>query len=213
MKNYLKFFVLCGALLLASPPARADGRSRAMLDALAAKLSGEPFEVLFTASMPGEFDDIDGRIVVSGDRYYLNVYRSEVFFDGKTQQTYNAGDNELILESPDPADNFILASPSRFFRFAESDFRHEYRGSRVVEGKTVDEIVLTPVDPNAGYTSITLQIDPVGGMPVSVVSVMEGVSAPVGIRIRKITPGVAADASLFTFDKSRHKGVEVIDFR
>ena len=33
------------------------------------------------------------------------------------------------------------------------------------------------------------------------------------ITIRKITPNVPVQAAAFTFDKSKHKGVEVIDFR
>ena len=34
-----------------------------------------------------------------------------------------------------------------------------------------------------------------------------------GISVRNLKPNVPVSATMFTFDRSKHKGVEVIDFR
>ena len=153
-----------------------------------------------------------GRIVVSGNRYYVSVNGAEVFFDGKVRQTYNSRDNEVVIETPDPSDNNILSNPARFFRLYDQDFNHVYQGTAIVGGKNAEVVRLTPKQSGSGYASILLQLDPVTKLPLGVVYNMEDSDAA-RITIRKITPNVPAQAVTFTFDKSKHKGVEVIDFR
>ena len=60
-------------------PLRADDRGRALVRSLSAKIASYvSYEVLFTADMDGEFDGVQGRIVVSGDRYRVEVNGSEL---------------------------------------------------------------------------------------------------------------------------------------
>lgn len=211
MYNKTKLLLICSLLLAGI--VRADDRSRAILDALATTLNGQPYEVLFSASMPGEFEQQEGRIVVSGDKYYVYTSQLEVFFDGKLLQTYSSTENQLILETLDPNDSFILASPSRFFRFSPNDIADTYKGESVVAGRKLQEVLLTPKSSKAGYESLSIWIDPANGMPTRLSARFPGISTPVEIQIRKITPGFGAEPALFVFDKSKHKGVEVIDFR
>ena len=111
MKPYLKlyrFFCLLLAGSLACGAAYADAKSKTLLDALTTRMNGyNSYEVQFTVRMDQEFGDMPGRIVVSGNRYYVSVNGAEVFFDGKVRQTYNSRDNEVVIETPDPSDNNI----------------------------------------------------------------------------------------------------------
>ena len=211
--KFSRIVLALSLVLVTALSARADAKSKALLDKLTAMINGyKSYEVLFTVRMDKEFGDLEGRIVVSGNRYSVSVNGGEVFFDGKVRQTYNAQDNEVVIETPDPADNNILSNPARFFRFYDQDFNHAYKGTAPVDGKTADLVTLTPKAPGAGYTSIQLQLDPATSLPLGVVYNMEG-SAAARIKIRKITPNVAVTAATFSFDKAKHKGVEVIDFR
>lgn len=212
MKIIRRIFLLTFACLLAGT-AQADTKSRAMLDALTARLGTSAYEVRFTANMSEEFDDVPGRIVVSGSKFYVEVSGAEMFYDGKLLQTYNNAMNELVLETPDPRDNTLLSNPSVFFRLSDADFNHIYKGDITVNGRTLNEVVLTARTPGAGYTSITLRIDPATKLPVSVITLLDGISAPVEIAIDKITTNIPTTPSMFSFDKNKHKGVEVIDLR
>lgn len=105
-----------------------------------------------------------------------------------------------------------MSNPARFFRLYDQDFNHVYQGTAIVGGKNAEVVRLTPKQSGSGYASILLQLDPVTKLPLGVVYNMEDSDAA-RITIRKITPNVPAQAAAFTFDKSKHKGVEVIDFR
>lgn len=105
MKPYLKLYRFLCLLLagsLACGAAYADAKSKTLLDALTTRMNGyNSYEVQFTVRMDQEFGDMPGRIVVSGNRYYVSVNGAEVFFDGKVRQTYNSRDNEVVIETPD----------------------------------------------------------------------------------------------------------------
>ena len=117
MKLY-RFLCLLLAGSLACGAAYADAKSKTLLDALTTRMNGyNSYEVQFTVRMDQEFGDMPGRIVVSGNRYYVSVNGAEVFFDGKVRQTYNSRDNEVVIETPDPSDNNILSNPARFSGF------------------------------------------------------------------------------------------------
>ena len=89
-------------------PLRADDRGRALVRSLSAKIASyASYEVLFTADMDGEFDGVQGRIVVSGDRYRVEVNGSELYCDGKLLYTFRADEDEVTIERPDPGDRSI----------------------------------------------------------------------------------------------------------
>lgn len=210
MTNRILLAVLCSLLCLVG---RADDRSKSLVADLARKIASyKSYEVTFTASMPDQFDDVQGRIVVSGDRYYVNVNDSELFCNGKLLYTYRSDDNEATLEAPDPNDPSLLANPPRFFRLGSGDFESSYKGTVTASGRKAERVELTPKNRGAGFRSILLDIDPATGLPVAVSYRMEG-DDTIEIEILKFRPDVPVSSATFTFDKSKYKGVEIIDFR
>ena len=182
-------------------PLRADDRGRALVRSLSAKIASyASYEVLFTADMDGEFDGVQGRIVVSGDRYRVEVNGSELYCDGKLLYTFRADEDEVT-------------NPPRFFRLEGDDFEVAYKGREDAGGRSLDRLELTPKSPDAGYRSIEIGVDPADGMPVQVVYRVDGAAAPLRIRIDRLVPNVPVKDSDFTFDPRKHPGVEVIDFR
>ena len=85
MKPYLKLYRFLCLLLagsLACGAAYADAKSKTLLDALTTLMNGyNSYEVQFTVRMDQEFGDMPGRIVVSGNRYYVSVNGAEVFLE------------------------------------------------------------------------------------------------------------------------------------
>ena len=195
-------------------PLRADDRGRALVRSLSAKIASyASYEVLFTADMDGEFDGVQGRIVVSGDRYRVEVNGSELYCDGKLLYTFRADEDEVTIERPDPGERSLLSNPPRFFRLEGDDFEVAYKGREDAGGRSLDRLELTPKSPDAGYRSIEIGVDPADGMPVQVVYRVDGAAAPLRIRIDRLVPNVPVKDSDFTFDPQKHPGVEVIDFR
>ncbi len=210
-----RIIFLCLGLLLCSPTLRADERSKAILDRLAATINGyTSYQVDFSTSMEGEFTNIPGKFIVSGKRFYMEVYDSEVFCDGKNTYTYQKISNEVTIEAVNPDDRTVLANPTQLFLFYDRDFSHRFVGAATVAGRSVMEIELTPKTKGAGFHSITLGVDPQTGAPVSLSYQMtESGKKTLEVVVKRLIPNVAVTDATFTFDPKKYPGAEVIDFR
>lgn len=209
----LKSLVFSFFLTLSVVSAFADNNSKTLLDAMSAKVASfKTYEVQFSVGMDGVLGDVKGRFVVSGERYYVAVDDSELFFDGKLKYTYSSDNNEVVIELPDPTDNSILSNPTRFFTLYNDDFKHIARGATTVGGVKCESVELTPKKANSGYSNIIVSIDTATSLPKLIKYRMDG-SAELIITVDKITPNLTVPPSTFTFDKSKYKGVEIIDFR
>ncbi len=207
----LKFYILLTLGALALLPVRADEKSKALLGTLSAEMASyKSYEIAFTSSMPGEFEGLEGRMTVSGERYCIAAGDVEIYYDGKTRWTYNRTQKEVLCEKPGSAQIGLLDNPARFFKLYDTDFTHTYKGPGTWNGKKVEQIELTPRTPGEGYDQILLRLDAATGDPLSV---RYGSSPPLEITIRTLTPNVPVSDATFTFDPKQHKGVEVIDFR
>lgn len=206
-------FAVLAALLFVAAPSRADERSKALLSALASEMAGyKSYEIEFTSSMKGEFDDLDGRAVVSGDRYWMSTPGMEIFFDGESIWTYSHDIKQVVREKPRTGTN-LLDNPVRFFKLYDEDFTHTYRGRATWNGRQVDVVELKPKKSGEDYKSMLLRLDASTHRPLSLSYDVEGSSAPLEITVRKLTPDVPVSDARFTFDRRAHKDVEVVDFR
>ena len=206
--------LLLGVLLLGwVVPLRADEKSKALLSSLSAQMDAyTSYEIDFTSSMQGEFSRLDGKVIVSGERYYMNTPGMEIFFDGESIWTYTHDLKQVVREKPRTGTN-LLDNPVRFFKLYDADFEHVYRGRATWQGKSVDVVELTPRRSGEGYSSMVLRLDASTHLPVSLSYQMESSSAPLEITVRKLTPNVPVTDARFTFDQRAHKEVEVVDFR
>lgn len=201
-------------LLLLTVTSNADERSKAVLDRMSAKVKAmSTYGVDFTASLDGEFNNIKGRFVVNGPKFFVDVYDSEVYSDGKIKQTFSRENNEVIIESVDPDDKTILSNPMQIFNIYDKDFTHTLKGKSNVAGRAVNQIEMTPRTANGVFSNVVLNIDESNNLPVMVSYKLTDIGKTMIIKIDKVTPNIAVTPSTFTFDKSKHQGVEVIDFR
>lgn len=200
-------------LLLLPLALRADERSQALLHKMGAAFGGyNSYKIEFTATMDGEFDALPGTLVVSGNKYYLDVYDSEIYFDGTNGYTYSESNEEVIIETPDPNDTRLFANPTRIFQLYEQDFTSQYKGAATVSGKSVSQVELTPKSTDGGYNKIVLYVDS-AGMPVRLAYHLSDQGKDLLLNVVRITPNVPVGNDTFRFDPARHPGVEVIDFR
>ncbi|HJB85501.1 MAG TPA: outer membrane lipoprotein carrier protein LolA [Candidatus Alistipes merdigallinarum] len=206
---YLTALVLC----LTAASLHAQDRGTAVVEALAKKMTGyKNYRIEFTADMENEFSDLPGKIIVGGACYRVEINDYEVYCDGKNLYTYNTNEDEVTIEQADPADPSPLTNPARFFQSGMKDFRCVYKGTGVIDGKTVERIELIPTKQQAGgCQSILLALDQ-NALPVSIEYRTEG-AAPISIAIKKVVPLTELPSDTFVFNRKAHPEVEVIDFR
>ena len=118
---------------------------------------------------------------------------------------------EVVMDKADLSQSNVLSNPARAFEFAPDEFESELQ-EPVSGGGTYDVVRLVPV--KGGYaagTVIYLYVDKTSSLPGKIVYNYDGET--VNITIDKITPLNKVDKDIFTFDASKYKDYEVIDFR
>ncbi len=194
-----------------SLPAAADGRADEVLRKLGERIAamGEytaEFEVM------ADGNRIEGTYAVSGDRYYMLTDEYEVVSDGKTRWEINHYDEEVLIDAADPEDRNILSNPTRAFEFAPDIFTSLYVGEREHDGQTVDIVELKPLEIKSPLLRVTIVVGRRSGLPLELRYLSDGLSEDVVVRMVEIRPGLPGDAA-FSFDRSKYKGYDIVDFR
>lgn len=195
--------VAFAAMWCAAP---AAGRADEILARVAAGFRAMPSYGVDFEVAAGDYRT-EGRYAVAGECYFLTLADAEVFADGRTRYEVDRRRREVTIVEPDASSGSLLDNPVHLFELLAGRYAAELRRERDGEA----EIVLRPVAAAAGA-------DPTG---LIVVTVTTATMRPrrllydydgerMEIRLRRIAP---LDAPLVTFDRSRYKGYEFIDFR
>jgi outer membrane lipoprotein-sorting protein len=94
----------------------------------------------------------------------------------------------------------------------EKGFKSKFLADKTVAGKAVQLIELTPDDNKKSYFKIQLTIDKAGKY-VNEAKVFDKNGNIYTYSIVKFTPNAAVTDDLFSFNKSKYPGVEIVDLR
>lgn len=199
MKKIL--FILC-ALVTAISVRAADPQAEAAVKRLGeqVKAMGD-YHADFDVKAEGR--TLRGSYAVSGTRFWMHTAAYDAMSDGRTRWEVNHGDKEVLIDRVDPTDGNVLSNPTRAFDFAPEAFDAASKNGNVV---------LTPRNQHSGLLAITLVLAPATGLPTEVRYRQEGLKDEVVVRIRKIAKGLPAGTA-FSFDRTKYKGYEEVDFR
>lgn len=201
------------AFALSAQTLHADERSKQILNKITSTFdSYSSYRVDFSVAMDGT-PSLNGYFIVSGDRYFLDVASTEVFSNGKEVYNFDKKENVITIESVNSSDKQnLLSSPVQMFQLYEQEFNHTYLGEQKVGSQTYEKVSLTPKDATGDLVKIQLLVNPTTKIP-SEIQYLTDDESTAKINIKKVTPNVAVNDSMFTYDKNKYKNVEVIDFR
>lgn len=205
----MKKTVFSCLLLLTGLAGRADERSDALLKNLADRFRGyASYRVDFTVSIPGEMDEVAGSLLAKGPKFRLELKDYEVYSDGKYQYTYSSHYNEVTVEPAGETGADFLTNPARAFFLYDREVNSVYAG----RSGEWDIVEVAPKKAGTNFRKLRLYLDGRTGDPGRIgITSADGLEAVV--RIVRITPEASAPDSRFAFDRERHPGAEVIDFR
>ncbi len=155
-------------------------------------------------------DNQAGKITIKENKYKLEMEGQEVISDGKTIWTFLKEENEVQINDATSKKDAI--SPSSIFTIYEKGFRTKYIGEKAEAGKTLQQIELVPEDAKKPYFKIQLFINKADKYVTSA-RVLNRNGINLYYSVDKFSPDAPAEDALFTFDKSKHPGVEVVDLR
>jgi outer membrane lipoprotein-sorting protein len=138
------------------------------------------------------------------------IIDQEMISDGKTQWTYLKKDNEVQVTNADNTGEGF--NPAKIFTIYEHGYKYIYNGEKKMDGKTYQEIDLTPEDPDKQFFKVRLTIDKIKKQIYSAL-IFDKNGSHYNYTVRSFTGNPPVAETIFTFDPKEHKGVEVVDLK
>jgi outer membrane lipoprotein-sorting protein len=156
----------------------------------------------------GTHNSVSGSIILSKDRYWLDMADNIIWFNGETSWNYLPAEKEVTIAKPDKKDNSFQSKPSAVF----SVYKKGYK-IRLLEEKADSYLIdLYPEDMNSDHIRIRLGI----GKPLLDLKSLEykyknGITVILNVKDYDLKQN--PDNSTFIFSPEKYKGVEINDMR
>jgi outer membrane lipoprotein carrier protein len=150
-----------------------------------------------------------GTLLAKGKKYKISFDGQDLYNNGKDVYTYIAETNEVNITSYSEGDESDF-SPNNIFNLYKKGYTATYKQEITKAGKKYDVVTLTPKN-KSSINKIELTIGKTDKL-ISSWTVWDK-SNPTTYSITKFTPNVSLTDTTFTFDKSKHPKVEIIDLR
>ncbi len=99
-----------------------------------------------------------GTVYMKGTKYRVSVTGQEIYCDGSNIWTYDKAAKEVTINKIDPSANSI--TPQKLFtNFYDKDFLYKLNGKTVMNGKSLQEVELTPIDKTKAFHKVLVFID------------------------------------------------------
>ncbi|MBX0289935.1 outer membrane lipoprotein carrier protein LolA [Hymenobacter sp. HSC-4F20] len=214
MKKYFALLALSVSLTSVAT-AQQDPKAGKILDQMSAKYQAmKAFKATFTQTLENDAakvkENLSGDITVSGQKFRLKMSGQEVINNGQTMWTYMKAENEVNISDYEPEDQEI--SPSQIYTLYKKGYKYAYVQEAKENGEVVDVIELSPEDRNNPVYKVRLKVGR-NDKAVKSWQMFKKNGNRYTYKISKFQPNVPVDATTFNFDKSKYKGVKVIDLR
>jgi len=214
--NVLKLRVLALAIVVlvlsfVDVFAQYDPKALTTLDEMSKKYSTmSGFKAGFTYSMSnpqaGINESSNGTIIVKGSKFHLLMGNQEVINNGTTVWTYLKDANEVNISTYDPEDDDI--TPTKIYTI----YKKGYKYILIDENATTQTIDLIPENRNNPFFKVRLLIDK-KDKNIKSWKIFEKSGNTYDYTVKTFTPNLVLKDTEFLFDKTKYKGVEVVDLR
>ncbi|MBD2767800.1 outer membrane lipoprotein carrier protein LolA [Hymenobacter sp. BT664] len=213
MKKSFSLLLLTASLALPAA-AQQDPKAGKILDQMSAKYQAmNAYQATFTQTLENPSakvkQNINGDIVVSGQKFRLRISGQEVINDGKTTWTYLKNENEVNVSDSDPDSQEM--SPSQIYTMYKKGYKYTYVQQAKEGGEPVDVIELAPENRQNDVFKVRLKVRKDGSVKSWQMFKKNGNQYTFNIKKFQANPPV--NAATFAFDKAKYKGVKVVDLR
>lgn len=213
-----KILVVIANLLIISNlvVAQKDKKATAILDEMSKKYQTmKSFSAAFTYGVEGTnaklTESYKGDVTVKGIKFRLKMAGQEVFANGKDLYTYVKETNECNVTEFNPTEMEEL-SPTKIYTIYKKGYKYVFL-EEVKEGSQFYEVVeLSPEDKSSKIAKVQIKVDK-KDKSVKSWKVWDKNGKRTVFRVDKFSPNAPADDKIFTFDKKKYPGVEVVDLR
>jgi outer membrane lipoprotein carrier protein len=211
MKNILLSLLIL--LLSLWAHGQNDQQAVQILDRFSAKASKAPsvsmkFRMVTTDLAERSADTLNGSIILSKDKYRLNLGENIVWYNGEINWNYLTAENEVTITRPDRKDHSFQNRPSEIFSMYKSGFK-----SRLVdETNSSYTIDLYPSDIAGDLVRVRLGITkPDLGLKSLEYKRKDGID--INLYFSDYDLSVKPEPGSFDFPRDKYKEAEINDMR
>ncbi len=209
-----KIFALMMVMLLAAAVFAQGEKAGDIIERVTKKTQGYKsvkFEFTFTYEDPASGDDVSekGTLLISGDKYVLDIEGQKVICDGETMWTYIEDAWEVQINAIEEDDESI--TPSKLLTTYNNDYKAKLDKEYREEGVNYQRIELKPEE---GKKWVKLDVVVNADLEqIEGITIHDKNGGKITYRIDKQTPDVPVSKDTFVFNPGDYPDVEVIDMR
>lgn len=168
-------------------------------------------EFTFTYEDPSSGDEVSepGKLIISGDRYILDIEGQTVICDGTTIWTYIEDAWEVQINSIEDDDDAI--TPSKLLTAYSDEYKAKLDKEFKRDGVNYQRIELKPAE-GKKWEKLEVLVN-ADKEEISEITIHDKNGGKMHYKIDKFTPEVPVNDDDFTFDPEKHPDVEVVDMR
>ena len=211
------FFISAILFLMASFSfAQSSGEARKILDkaynayenSKGIKMS---FDLTTTEANGTAYQSQKGTATVKGNKFKIEMPAIVTWFDGKTQWVLMKDANEVNISNPSTQE-IAAISPLALLSMYKIDYTLKAPVSKTINGKSADVIEMTPTGTKSDFKNVSVAIDKKSNTVLQVNLTMKN-GTKNKIDISNYNANYNFSDTDFAFNKSNHKGVEIVDLR
>jgi outer membrane lipoprotein-sorting protein len=166
------------------------------------------FNLITTNQSNNTNDTIEGSVILSKDKYKLNLPDNTVWFNGETSWSYLSAEKEVTITKADKKDNSFQNRPSLIFSMYKKGYK-----IRLIEEKSDSYIIdLYPEDIKSELLRVRLTI---GKSLSNLISLeykrRDGIINT--LEVNEYNLNIKPEADAFIFQPGKYKDAEIIDMR
>lgn len=152
-----------------------------------------------------------GDFALKGQKYHASYDGQEFFCDGTSIWNYQKSTNEVSIYEYDPEDDDNMMNPKLLLKNWEKQFRAKYIRDEYINNVSTALIDLTPKTAQS-YYRIRLFVNKTNNQIVRL-AMYEKDNTVYTYYIEQFNSNISLPDTYFSFDQSKHSGVEVNDMR
>lgn len=215
-KKYTKILLLCAMSLIAfSAMAQKEQKAKEILDKVSDILSKDNgIKATFRLKnyrMNKLSEQTEGSLSLKGNRFILETPGTTTWFNGKTQWTYIAENEEINISTP-TREELQSINPYSFIHLYKKGYAYQTNGTVQYKGKNAYKIILISESDKQDISKIELLIQQDNFQPVSIeIRSRKGEKTQIEILSYQSKQNLSDDS--FTLNTKQYPRAEVIDLR
>lgn len=212
MRLIITYF-FAALLLVTKVSGQNEQEAVKILDKFSAKALAAPsvsmsFNLVKNDQIENSTDTIKGSIILSRDKYWLDLKDNITWFNGETVWSYLPAEKEVTITKADKKDNSFQNRPSAIFSLYKKGYKN-----RLIEEKPESYIIdLYPEDIKSDLLRVRLSIGK-SLLDLKSLEYKQRDGIVITIYVNDYNLKVKPEPETFNFQIGKYKGVEVIDMR